>query len=376
MALGLIAGAALNGMIGAVQGQKQYNREIDKMNYQYKLNAEAAKQSQTLAKDMWDYTNYENTVEHMKNAGLSVGLLYGTGGGQGQSTTTGGRQEGVDMGTTQAGGISLQGASILADIKLKEAEAEKAEAEAKKTAGADTKYTESLTSLNTTIEELNKATTALRTAEAGKAQEETKQILQSIENMQEQLRGMIADNDIKVETKEEKIQQAWWDMRNAMGTAMVKEAQIGLTRSQKELVDKEVNYFVYRIVTDRIKANAAEKTADASMQGAEAQEKSAKARWLDAETNQQKARVFADEVKAKIEYMGERIDIEKERILQDWIYKSINAGVQIGDLISTFTPQGAATKTVKSIFGQKKPKQYDTPTGGKPWWEADEYKGR
>ena len=120
MALGLIAGAALNGMIGAMQGQTQYDREIDKMNYQYKLNAEAAKQNQTLAKDMWDYTNYENTVEHMKNAGLSVGLLYGTGGGQGQSTTAGGRQEGVDMGTTQAGGISLQGASILADIKLKE----------------------------------------------------------------------------------------------------------------------------------------------------------------------------------------------------------------------------------------------------------------
>ena len=376
MALGLIAGAALNGMIGAMQGQTQYNREIDKMNYQYKLNAEAAKLNQTLAKDMWDYTNYENTVEHMKNAGLSVGLLYGTGGGQGQSTTAGGRQEGVDMGTTQAGGISLQGASILADIKLKEAEAEKAEAEAKKTAGADTQYTESLTSLNSTIEELNKATTALRTAEAGKAQEETKQILQSIENMQEQLRGMIADNDIKIETKEEKIQQAWWDMRNAMGTAMVKEAEIGLTKSQKELVDKEVNYFVYRIVTDRLKANAAGKSADASMLGAEAQKESAKARWLDAETNQQKARVFADEVKAKIEYMGEKIDIEKERILQDWIYKSINAGIQIGDLISTFTPQGAVQKTVKSIFGQKKPKQYDTPTGGKPWWEADEYKGR
>ena len=194
--------------------------------------------------------------------------------------------------------------------------------------------------------------------------------------MQEQLRGMVTDNDIKAETKEEKVQQAWWDMRNAMGTAMVKEAEIGLTKSQKELVDKEVNYFVYRIVTDRLKANAAGKSAAASMKGAEAQTTSAKAHWLDAETNQQKARVFADEVKAKIEYMGEKIDIEKERILQDWIYKSINAGVRIGDLISTFTPQGAAMKTVKSVFGQKKPQKYDTPTGGKPWWEADEYKGR
>ena len=120
----------------------------------------------------------------MKKAGLSIGLLYGTGGGQGQSTTQGGRQEGVDMGTTQAGGISLQGASILADIKLKEAEAEKAEAEAKKTAGADTQYTESLTSLNSTIEQLNKATTALRTALVGKAQEETKEAIKQSKTKQ------------------------------------------------------------------------------------------------------------------------------------------------------------------------------------------------
>ena len=26
---------------------------------------------------MWDYTNYENQVEHMKKAGLNVGLMYG-----------------------------------------------------------------------------------------------------------------------------------------------------------------------------------------------------------------------------------------------------------------------------------------------------------
>ena len=146
---------------------------------------------------MWDYTNYENTVKHLQNAGLSIGLLYGTGGGQGQSTTAGGRQEGVDMGTTQAGAISLQGANILADIKLKEAEAEKAQAEAKKTAGVDTEYTTSLTGLNDTIKTMNEATTRLREAEAGKTGKEIEQLDQSIKNMSEQLRGMTIDNDIK-----------------------------------------------------------------------------------------------------------------------------------------------------------------------------------
>ena len=36
-----------------------------------------------MQKEMWDYTNYENQVEYMKNAGLNVGLMYGGSGGGG-----------------------------------------------------------------------------------------------------------------------------------------------------------------------------------------------------------------------------------------------------------------------------------------------------
>ena len=161
-----LAGMGLNAMIGSIASQKQYEQEINKMQEQYRLNMQAANHSQTLAKQMWDYTNYENQVEHMKDAGLSVGLMYGTGGGGGQ-TTAGGRQEGVQQGVTQSVGMGLQMASLASELELKEAEAAKARAEAEKISGVDTDYTASLTSLNETIKSMNEATTKLREAEAG-----------------------------------------------------------------------------------------------------------------------------------------------------------------------------------------------------------------
>ena len=38
---------------------------------------------------MWDYTNFEDQRAHLENAGLSVGLMYGNGGGQAASTAGG-----------------------------------------------------------------------------------------------------------------------------------------------------------------------------------------------------------------------------------------------------------------------------------------------
>ena len=37
------------------------------------------KYSTELSKEMWDYTNYENQVKHLKEAGLKPALLYGKG---------------------------------------------------------------------------------------------------------------------------------------------------------------------------------------------------------------------------------------------------------------------------------------------------------
>lgn len=59
----------------AMKEQFKYNKEIMALQNQYQQ--QAAEKSQQYAKDYWDYTNTENQVAHLKNAGLNVGLIYG-----------------------------------------------------------------------------------------------------------------------------------------------------------------------------------------------------------------------------------------------------------------------------------------------------------
>ena len=57
----------------AMQEQMKYNKEIMAIQNQYQQ--QAAAQSQQYAKDYWDYTNAENQAQHLKNAGLNIGLM-------------------------------------------------------------------------------------------------------------------------------------------------------------------------------------------------------------------------------------------------------------------------------------------------------------
>ena len=74
--IGAAAGKAIANN-NAKNEQKKENREL--MKYQADLNQQQAYYSTGLAKDLWDYTNYENTVKHIKAAGLSPALIYGGG---------------------------------------------------------------------------------------------------------------------------------------------------------------------------------------------------------------------------------------------------------------------------------------------------------
>ena len=127
----------------AMREQQKYNKEIMALQNQY--NQEAAKKSQEYAKEYWDYTNTENQVQHLKNAGLNIGLMYGQSGTGGMGATGGGRQESVDQPQGNPVGMALQVQQIEqqermnnAQITLAEAQAEKAKAEATKISGVDT----------------------------------------------------------------------------------------------------------------------------------------------------------------------------------------------------------------------------------------------
>ena len=82
----------------AKKDQFKENKQL--MEYQAKLNKQQAFYSTGLAKDLWNHTNYENTMRHIKGAGLSPGLIYGQS-GSGGTTSGAGQANGVGQPSKQ-----------------------------------------------------------------------------------------------------------------------------------------------------------------------------------------------------------------------------------------------------------------------------------
>ena len=128
----------------AMREQEAYNKRIMALQNQYQQ--QAASQSQQYAKDYWDYTNAENQVAHLKNAGLNIGLMYGQSGAGGMGASGGARQASPEQPQGNPVGMALQVQQIEqqrrmndAQISLAEAQASKAKAEAGKISGVDTR---------------------------------------------------------------------------------------------------------------------------------------------------------------------------------------------------------------------------------------------
>lgn len=177
----------------AMKEQEAYNKRIMALQNQYQQ--QAAAQSQQYAKDYWDYTNAENQVNHLKNAGLNVGLMYGQSGAGGMGASGGARQESPDQAQGNPVGMALQVQQLEqqrrmndAQIALAQAQASKAEEEAKKISGVDTQealkrieeassrielnlregnYKEALTELTNAEKEATNALTSLREMQEG-----------------------------------------------------------------------------------------------------------------------------------------------------------------------------------------------------------------
>lgn len=177
----------------AMKEQEAYNKRIMALQNQYQQ--QAAAQSQQYAKDYWDYTNAENQVNHLRNAGLNIGLMYGQSGAGGMGASGGARQESPDQAQGNPVGMALQIQQIEqqrrmndAQIELARAQANKANEEANKISGVDTEealkrieeissrielnlregnYKQALTELTNAEKEATNALTALRETEEG-----------------------------------------------------------------------------------------------------------------------------------------------------------------------------------------------------------------
>lgn len=186
----------------AMEEQWKYNKDIMALQNQYQQ--QAAAQSQQYAKEYWDYTNAENQVAHLKNAGLNIGLMYGQSGAGGMGASGGAHQAAPEQPQGNPVAMALQTQQIEqqrrmndAQIALAEAQARKTDEEAKKIGGVDIEeaykrieemgarindliaskeYKEAETELSkakketeNTIQRLNEANEALSSAELSKA---------------------------------------------------------------------------------------------------------------------------------------------------------------------------------------------------------------
>ena len=207
----------------AMKEQWKYNKNIMAIQNQYQQ--QAAAQSQQYAKDYWDYTNAENQVEHLKRAGLNIGLMYGQSGAGGMGASGGARQESPDQPQGNPVAMALQTQQIEqqrrmndAQIALTEAQAEKAKEEAKKIGGVDTaeawKRIEEIGSkIDLMIKEGEYKNALTQLTEAQKKTEET---LQRLNEMKEALTKAQVSEAFALTTKySEEARTAYWNTQNA-----------------------------------------------------------------------------------------------------------------------------------------------------------------
>lgn len=206
----------------AMEEQWKYNKNI--MALQNKYQQQAAAQSQQYAKDYWDYTNAENQVRHLKNAGLNIGLMYGQSGAGGMGASGGAHQSSPDQPQGNPVGMALQVQQLEqqrrmndAQIALAEAQAEKAGAEATKISGVDTQEAlKRIEGIASQIElNLKEGDYKEALAELTKAEKEATEALKNLREMQEGLTKAQISEAFALATKySEEAHTEYWRKEN------------------------------------------------------------------------------------------------------------------------------------------------------------------
>lgn len=261
-------GGALMGALSANSASNQsWQRQHQLMEIQAELNRKNAKFNTAQAKEMWNYTNFENQMKHIKKAGLSTGLIYGMG-GQGGSTQGAGAASGVGLPQDQSVGMGLRAqeigiemANALSQIKLNESQASKNEAEANKIKGVDTEAQKATIdnliaqTSNEKIkrglilgqirvadaeEELKRNTADWTKEKAEETRWNVKSLKKGIDKLTMEIDGVELDNDLKKRTIDNKVKESSLTLQNLMAEILLKGSQRKVNEEQAKAIPAEI----------------------------------------------------------------------------------------------------------------------------------------
>ena len=327
----------------AMQEQEAYNKRIMALQNQYQQ--QAAAQSQQYAKDYWDYTNAENQKQHLKNAGLNIGLMYGQSGAGGMGASGGAHQSAPDQPQGNPIAMALQTQQIEqqrrmndAQIALTEAQASKAEEEAKKISGVDTQ--EALKR----IEEIDKNINVLI------KEEKYKDALTQLTNAKEETEKVLKT----LRESEETLTRANISVAFATATKYSEEAHVLYWEKESGKIE---NQYLKETLNDRIDAAyynncvtialAAKYRKDVEVGDAQINQLAAAAKELNERAD--KENWDKETYRKQVEGM---IDRWEEQTFNERIGLGLELGENIINMVSSLRKRRSATKTVSKRVGK------------------------
>lgn len=287
-----LAGAATSGLAGAVTGgigsivsgglgllgglfkrnkngfknqqklmQQAWEYEKEGMGLQYNYGQQAADAEYRRNLQMWKDTNFEAQRNEMEKAGLSVGLMYGNGGGSAASTAGGTATQPSAPNTNpvevalQQEGMGLQLKQIEAQNRLANAQATKTIAEANKIAGVDTKgqelqnkWQEIENRIQTSRESIEQSNMKAAAANADKAVEDWKMA--------------VLDREYLDKTQEDRVTRLVSEIAKIQKEGSLADSATDVNYQTARKIEKEVENFYYEMITRRMSAEAAKESAE------------------------------------------------------------------------------------------------------------------
>lgn len=287
-----LAGAATSGLAGAVTGgigsiisgglgllgglfkknnnglknqqrlmQQAWEYEKEGMGLQYNYGQQAADAEYRRNLQMWKDTNFKAQRGEMEDAGLSVGLMYGNGGGSAASTAGGTATQPSAPNTNpvevalQQQAMGLQLKQIEAQNRLANAQATKTIAEANKIAGVDTKgqelqnkWQEIENRIQTSRESIEQSNMKAAAANADKAIEDWKM--------------SVLDREYLDKIQEDRVTRFVSEIAKIQKEGSLAESATDVNYQTARKIQKEVENFYYDMITRRMSAEAAKESAE------------------------------------------------------------------------------------------------------------------